>query len=188
MSKSTYNAPIVTMPDTTVFSIDPKTNKPYATIDYAESLAYTHISRFAKNLTEAIDPEDIKQELMLKLCIAKYDPTKSAPNTFMILCFKSHCARIWERQFRVRDRNKETNDFALFDQDGEQIMATEYIGVEEATPEDYLNASQVYSDYLVQNDAKPRSKKTLQPDCWKGVRPKRWEGKIGPRKSKKKSK
>lgn len=159
------------IPAVTVFSIDPATGQPYATTAYALSLADYHVSHFAKNLLVKLDHEDIKQELMLKLCLVSYDKTKSAPNTFMIMCFKSQCARIWEREFKVRDKHKETNDFVLMEEDGDAVLATEYIGIDHTTPEDYLAASQM----VATSNGKP-------PQGWVGHRGTIWEGTRAPTK------
>ena len=171
-----WNDPLTELPEVTIFSIDPNTGKPYMTHEHAEKLAYMHINRKAKNLLTKLEPDDLKQELMLKLYMSKFDVSLSSAQTFAITCMTSQCARIWEKTFKVRDKHKETSDFEYYTaEDGTARMASEVIGVEYTTPEDHYMAKQTLIQYVEQQESFPEWKKTNQPDGWKGVRPGRWE-------------
>lgn len=176
---SDYNAPILKIPDHTLFSDDAKTGKPYFTVAHAEQLVYKHLNLTAKNLIAVHEIDDLKQELLLKLLTATYDPKLSAPNTFAIMCMRSQCARIWERTYAVRDRHKETSDFVMFaDEDGEDVLATQCIGVEEITPEDWVSAKQTIEEFYNNPPKYPKSKNPkLAPEGYSGYRGSRKENK-----------
>lgn len=129
------------LPEVNLFSIDPKTGTPYMTHDHAEKLAYTHINRYAAKLCQKIDPEDLKQELLLKMWAMTYHPEKSAPTTFAILCMNSRCMQLYKILFLANHRKDEIPDFILNPGEGEDAMyASDHLAIEYCTPEDYMIA------------------------------------------------
>lgn len=108
----------------TVFSIDPTTGEPYITVDHAQKIAYIHLSRHCLNILPGNrDLEDLKQELLLKLCGSQFNPEKSAAKTFVITCFMSATGNI-AKKMKAYGRDSEISDFAM-KQDGESMLATE---------------------------------------------------------------
>jgi len=130
-------------PSVTVFSIDPATGEQYMTTEHAERLAYTHIHKKCSNLMSKISADDLKQELMLKLCSVNYDPSKCAAVTWAITCFTSCSGNIWKYFFISKNRNCERPDFILEGKDGDMILATENDAeADETTPEWLVMARQ----------------------------------------------
>lgn len=144
------------MPSVTVFSVNPETGEPYMTLKGATKLAATHIRRYGVNLLRWYDIEDLIQELLLRLCIAKYDPTLSAPMTFMIMCFSSKLGQLANAR-KNNNRYLEVSDIQL----NETQMLSEVYGECNITPEDVLQACDQVSEY---------QQTEKRPEGWRGFR------------------
>ena len=143
--KETYNQKITTKPELTVFDINPATNEPYMTVNHAERLAHTHLFTRCQRLLEKFSMDDLKQELLLKLCISKFDPSRAAAKTFAIMCFRSAASRVWQRDTQARDKWRENSDFTMFydKETGKEYLATEVLcGDVEITAERIVIAKQ----------------------------------------------
>ena len=137
------------IPAVNVFSVNPETNQPYMTLEHAEKLIWTHINKYAQKLCKKIDPEDLKQELLIKLLISTYKPEKSKPKTFAITCMNSRCMQLYSILVLAKKRGKgEVPDFLVNNEESDEVWATMMLGVENVTPEDYLLAGEVVSSQL----------------------------------------
>lgn len=152
----------------TIFSVDPKTGQPYMTPERAIVLAKTHINRTSKNLLNHHNytMEDLVQEVMVKMSTCEFDPEKSAVNTFFFMCATSCLGNVVKMGFKSNDRHKCGSDFIMFDNDGEAVLATEHLGIEHTTPEDYLNASETVTEHFNKSDREA-------PEGWSGFRNKK---------------
>lgn len=159
-------------PAVSVFSINPETNLPYISFEHAEKLAYTHVMRYAKNLHQHkyMDVEDLKQEVMVKIVKSKYDPTKSAPQTFIINCANSHLGNLAIHMDRKRRtvgegdnlQEAEISDFLRFKDNEDGGMMTDS-AVDNITPEDYILAREAVEEFIVQQEVKPAYKRVTVP-------------------------
>lgn len=138
---------VKTKPALTVFHTDPSTGSPYLSVAHAENMARVHIRKYAQNVLKRMDAEDLKQELMAKLCASRFDPTKSAAKTFAITCFGGTCGNIWKRLHTAGERFRERPDFVVMNEDGEVRMATEVDAEEDdSNPERLLIMKQELGD------------------------------------------
>lgn len=142
--------PVRSPPSRTIFSIDPKTNQPFMTVECAVKLIEVHIRKFATNLLPKITVEDLTQDLLAKLCASAFDPSKSSAKTFLYMCLGSRCAQIYNSNFAFNKRHLERPDFLLYASRDESntTYATDSIGTEDATPEDYLLAKETYEAFI----------------------------------------
>jgi DNA-directed RNA polymerase specialized sigma24 family protein len=173
-------------PETTVFSVNPATGEPYMTQDQAQALAYKHLTLHASNLTQRLDIEDLKQELMLKLSMSSYDPAKSAAVTFAITCFNSRCGQIWNATVISHDRWREVSDFEVFEKNTvseEYVWATEVLAVDDITPEDYASHREVIAEVARTNSGLAADKQITKPKGWRSYPPSRDPYKKRPRES-----
>lgn len=159
---------------TTIFSINPATNKPYIDVEMAQKVIGYHIAHYSKNLLnyKSNQMEDLIQEVLVRLCSATYDPTKSNPKTFILLVAKSRLGNIVDYE-NTYDKNLEGSDFVVFTgDDGSAVMATEAIGINDITPEDYLLASEFVNAFItnppIQKYGRKKGKPLDKPRGFKG--------------------
>ena len=104
-------------PPTTVFSINPETQKPYLEPEHAMKLACKHIITKAPFLLNDSDLEDIRSYFMIRLCATRYNPAKCAAPTFAIMIFQSSTLQLNSQRFakcRTVAGNNPTNKSGKF--------------------------------------------------------------------------
>lgn len=148
------------VPKRTIFSINPDTGMPYMATDYAMNLAKSHISRTAKNLLayHGFSMDDLVQEIMMRMASVEFDPTKASAKTFFILCATCHLGNLHKVTFVSNDRYKCQSDFIVYDNEGEALMATELLGVDDVTPLNYLEASEFVIEQSIISSKKKKKK------------------------------
>lgn len=151
------------VPTYTVFSIDASTGKPHMSVDQAQNLAAAHIYRYGSNLLMKSSMEDLKQDLMMKLCSAQFNPAKSSAKTFAITCFGSVCGNIYNKQ-RAKGKDAEIPDFQMEDQcDGEKVFATvAFSPVDLDSPESEMMLKQEMQDVDMSDLYEPHNWKKTQ--------------------------
>lgn len=151
------------VPKRTIFSINPETGEPYMAPDYAMNLAKAHVVKTAKNLLayHGFSMDDLVQEIMMRMSAVEFDPTKSSAKTFFILCATCHLGNLHKVTFISNDRYKCQSDFVVYDNEGEALMATEFLGIDNVTPLSYLETSEFVLEQSLISSKKKKKKKKL---------------------------
>lgn len=152
------------VPQTTVFSIDPKTGKQYLTIEGATDLIYKHIHVRSRNLFQHkyMDVEDLKQEVLLKLSKCTYEPTKSSPITFLFQCAISQLGNI-KKQSQTFEKDNELSDFKVFDEGNDEFLMATDRAVDDVTPMDHLLAAEAIAEHEASQLKEKPYKRTRKP-------------------------
>lgn len=153
------------MPERTVFSINPATTLPFCTEQEASLIIDKHITCKAQNIVHKYSADDIKQNILLRLCISKFNPELSAAKTFITLVCITACRKFFN-DLKVRSKHLEVRDF-LINEDGESFIET-YSTTDSINPENYL----LTNEYLAEFYRKTKNRSGARPPGFKRVGPK----------------
>lgn len=175
-TKKKYNGKTTKMPERTVFSINPETGLPFCTVEVATLIISKHIRVKATNLLKKYSFDDIKQELLLKLCISNYDPKLSSPRTFIIMVSITACCKL-NNALKIRNKHMEINDF-IIGEDGQSAVETWQIP-ETINPENYLLTNELITEFY-KNPIGKNGKRRVNPEGYSGAKtdPKVNKGRI----------
>lgn len=154
---------------TTVFSINPSTNEPYITVEVAMNVIKYHLFHRDKNILnyKLNSMEDLVQNILLCLCKYAYNPTLSAPKTFIIMVAKHRVGNIikWENTY---DKNLEGSDFVvnIDDEQGPKLATEVYSPQYNITPEDVLLANEFANEFFEKGQRKANSSFRTFPKGW----------------------
>ncbi|WP_374028315.1 sigma factor [Bdellovibrio bacteriovorus] len=137
-----------------VFSVNPETGQVFITVERALKVCTTFISMNYLSATSFIALEDLVQDTMVRLTISEYDPSKSAPSTFVCMCSKTTVLHAFDYQ-NNKGRKLVVDDFAYYGSEGERIFHSES-QTEEVTPEHLAHVKQLIEQDYVPKQLEPK--------------------------------